>query len=88
MLKSSLLLVSISVYSQIEWLFFDDQKDLKQSAIMYQLQQLGAHLARPQGKVVDERVSFLPDDWQETLLNVVDAQESALVRICFIFVIH
>eukprot|EP00026_Physarum_polycephalum_P000260 Phypoly_transcript_00260.p1 GENE.Phypoly_transcript_00260~~Phypoly_transcript_00260.p1 ORF type:complete len:1826 (+),score=425.65 Phypoly_transcript_00260:56-5533(+) len=52
---------------------------IDESAILYQLKQLGAHLARPQGKVVDDRVSFLPDDWQETLLNVVDAQESALI---------
>lgn len=57
----------------------DSLVDNKESSIMYQLNKLGAYLARPQGKIVDERVPFLPDDWQETLLNVVDAQESALI---------
>jgi ATP-dependent RNA helicase DDX60 len=52
---------------------------MSETAIEFQLKNLGEHFVRPQGKEADPRVEFLPDDWQRTLLNVVDAQESALV---------
>lgn len=49
------------------------------SAIRYQLVNLSYNLRRPRGKAQDQRVSFMPDDWQKKLLDVVDAEESALI---------
>ncbi|PRP77679.1 hypothetical protein PROFUN_00540 [Planoprotostelium fungivorum] len=49
------------------------------SAIRYQLLNVSYNLKRPLGKAQDNRVSFMPDDWQKRLLDVVDAEESALI---------
>ena len=46
----------------------------------FQLEHMGYLLPRPAPKVKDPRItSFTPDEWQRTLLDVVDSRESALV---------
>ncbi len=49
------------------------------SSVTYQLTTASPHLKRPEGVAADPRVPFKPDMWQEVLLNVVDAKQSALV---------
>jgi len=53
------------------------KKDI--SSIRHQLINLSYNLKRPTGKSQDNRVSFMPDDWQRKLLDIVDAEESALI---------
>eukprot|EP01117_Protostelium_nocturnum_P008579 TRINITY_DN3080_c0_g1_i1.p1 TRINITY_DN3080_c0_g1~~TRINITY_DN3080_c0_g1_i1.p1 ORF type:complete len:1199 (+),score=227.85 TRINITY_DN3080_c0_g1_i1:3206-6802(+) len=48
-------------------------------SIYYQLKQMFENLERTEGQTKDERLTFTPDDWQIKLLDVVDAQESALI---------
>ena len=43
------------------------------------MEYLGPHLERSTGAMKDDRVNFAPDAWQAQLLDIVDADESALV---------
>jgi ATP-dependent RNA helicase DDX60 len=46
----------------------------------FQLEHMGYLLPRPPPKVKDPRITtFTPDEWQRTLLDVVDSRDSALV---------
>jgi ATP-dependent RNA helicase DDX60 len=46
----------------------------------FQLEHMGYLLPRPVPKTKDSRItSFTPDEWQRTLLDVVDSRDSALV---------
>uniref|UniRef100_A0A0G4H8V5 Uncharacterized protein n=1 Tax=Chromera velia CCMP2878 TaxID=1169474 RepID=A0A0G4H8V5_9ALVE len=45
----------------------------------YQLKHMGPDLERTTGSRPDPRVLFKPDNWQRTLLDVVDQEESALI---------
>eukprot|EP00960_Hanusia_phi_P023895 704836-Hanusia_phi.AAC.8 len=51
----------------------------RMTAVEYQLGIAPEHLERQRGMEIDQRVGFVPDEWQKTLLNVVDSQNSALV---------
>lgn len=53
--------------------------DQNVSAIRYQLQVVGPNLARQTRSRPDSRVPFPPDEWQERLLDIVDANESAII---------
>lgn len=58
---------------------FIDQGAPKQSAIRFMLQHMGHLLKRKDSSGPDARVGFVPDRWQEELLDVVDRRGSALV---------
>lgn len=45
----------------------------------FQMKYMGEYMERDTKSCVDSRVSFMPDDWQVKMLDVVDANESALV---------
>eukprot|EP01117_Protostelium_nocturnum_P014372 TRINITY_DN5469_c0_g1_i1.p1 TRINITY_DN5469_c0_g1~~TRINITY_DN5469_c0_g1_i1.p1 ORF type:complete len:1744 (+),score=799.57 TRINITY_DN5469_c0_g1_i1:145-5376(+) len=57
----------------------NEKKSSNSSAIRYQLLNVSYNLRRPKGKSSDLRVNFMPDDWQRKLLDVIDAEESALI---------
>ena len=48
-------------------------------SIRFQIEMIPEHLERQAGIEKDPRVSFHPDQWQKTLLDVVDSGNSALV---------
>eukprot|EP00397_Hematodinium_sp_SG-2012_P001704 GEMP01001709.1.p1 GENE.GEMP01001709.1~~GEMP01001709.1.p1 ORF type:complete len:1345 (+),score=373.38 GEMP01001709.1:450-4037(+) len=45
----------------------------------FQMEYMGPYLERTLGAGSDPRVNFAPDSWQKDLLDIVDANESALV---------
>ena len=45
----------------------------------FQMAYNGRYMRRKKGTIKEKRVLFKPDDWQKKFMDIVDANESALV---------